>query len=207
MTRRAQRGWTLIEAVVTTALMSALLVITLYLFSPTMKIALQEMHKTALQSQSVLLFTKLEKAFQATNASGIAWVSNDPDKCRVLVIHPQDVEGLTNGNPTWKPEWNCWSWDPTTRILKSFSAPPYGGLPVPAIGTPQIPTLAQLQSLQTVSTTGAALMASEMTDFQYRLEPGPLARLEIELQYPVIGTSRFIKVRNERRYFLRIANR
>lgn len=185
---RRSRGWTLVEAVVAIALASIVLLVVAQVLSTTSRLTRVQTHRSLQQTRLQAVARQVEKTLLGCSAAGVSWQRSSNPNAGVLATHSYQSGSFTT-DPRWEPYWRCFVWDAASGRLYLTQSPSSGSNPVPSETRPQAMTLAQLDALLQGTLPGpnlveGRLLADRVTYFGFSLEPGPLFRIEIEVDVP-----------------------
>lgn len=185
--RRASGGWTLIEAVLATALAAVVLVIVAQVLSTTARQTRAQTMRNLYRTQLEVVIAKMERLLLPGPCAGVAWKRADTPGGAVLAIHGTP-SGPFVGTPRWEPYWQCFVWNTETGELRGLRRPSGGSGTAPASTQPQAMTEQEMDEVlgDAMGRNGGetGLLLQRVTDFRWKVEQGPLYRLEIEVDIP-----------------------
>ena len=183
---RGAGGWTLIETMVAIGLFAfVMMVVTLTLIS-TSRVTRAQTARSLRQASLQSTMRHVERVLQRAPVVGVKWLRTAPDGA-VLAAHCLRDGPLTSAT-TCETYWQCFVWDQQSRKMfmgRSLDA----GFPPPPARFEPMPD-AQLQAIMDAETpyTGSRFeghqIADRVTDFSFELRPGPLYKIELELDVP-----------------------
>lgn len=199
-------GWTLVDAVMATALAAVVLVVVAQVMTGTSRLTRAQTLRNLQQTRLQAVAGKIERLLLTSPTAGVRWVRESDPRGAVLAIHPVQ-DGPLKNTPRWHPFWQCIVWDAETRHLWLLRHPAGNGAGAASTAQPQGLPEPEMRALldETVSSDGAQgarMLLDRATDFRWSQEPGPLYRIEIEVDVPTFENQeetarnrlRFVKV-------------
>ncbi|MCA9793436.1 MAG: hypothetical protein KC910_16615 [Candidatus Eremiobacteraeota bacterium] len=185
MNRR--RGWTIIEAVVGLGLAAVVMVVVSQVLLSTSRLTQKQTQESLAAARLQAVMHQAEELlFNASSAGVTFYRSTSPDG-GLLAVHPFEA-GAFSGDPRWQDHWECLAWDASSgRLYTTWN--PSGAAAAPTQNEVQAMTAPECdQVLQAVlagpSLVNGHLLAEQVSEFRVSLEPGPLFRVEVELEVP-----------------------
>ncbi len=179
---RAHQGWTLVETAVAVALAATvMLVVTLTLIN-TSRVTRIQTQRSLHQGRLQVVVRQAERMLRNSSPAGVSFGQANPNG-KVLAAHCLE-EGNLSGAPRWDAFWTCMVWDSVNGRLFLTRNP--SSVVAPLQSRPQAMTPADLNTLMLGPLPGpqGRLLADRITHFYFSLEPGPLFRLEVEVDIP-----------------------
>ncbi|GMU55530.1 MAG: hypothetical protein AMXMBFR33_46760 [Candidatus Xenobia bacterium] len=180
------KGWTLVEALVAMALASIIFLVVAGVLHSTSRVTRIQTQRSLQQTRLQAIVGHLEKVLIGCSPAGVSWRRSASPDAAVLAAHCYRTDTFTSPQPRWEALWRCFVWDASTGQLYLAQ----NATPVPSDTRPQAMTPGQLDTFLQSALPGPnlvepRLLASRVTDFRYTLEPGPLFRVEVEVDVPV----------------------
>lgn len=133
----------------------------------------------------------LENGLRRSPVAGTSWrrTSTTPPRA-LLAAHGLKEGTISSASAQLEGHWRCFLWDGETRQLYMGESQATGGFDAPPTGRARPMPPAQMDAIIAGESppTGQLLqgrrIAEQVTDFLYATEPGPLVRLELEMQVP-----------------------
>ncbi len=173
------------EALVAMALASIIFVVVAGVLHSTSRVTRIQTQRSLQQTRLQSIVAHLEKVLVGCSPAGVSWRRSAGPDAAVLAAHCYRIDTFTSPQPRWEESWRVFVWDASTGQL--FLA--RNATPVPSDTRPQAMTPPQLDAFLSSALPGPnlvepRLLASRVTDFRYTLEPGPLFRVEVEVDVP-----------------------
>ncbi|MEW6277819.1 MAG: prepilin-type N-terminal cleavage/methylation domain-containing protein [Candidatus Eremiobacterota bacterium] len=185
----ADRGMTLVELLVASALGVLLLTLVFWFLVPAMRLSSQGGARTEVQQQGVFALSRIEEALQNTVLAGTSLFPRDPLRPGGPVgLIMQPLEDVTSGGrATYRPELVVvfWDRDKATLNMETWRAPmPPGALSVTLTDSrPQTVTRADFDALVTGTSGKERLLAAGVADFDVLDEDaGPAVQMPLTLR-------------------------
>ncbi|MGE0487703.1 MAG: hypothetical protein AB7S38_00665 [Vulcanimicrobiota bacterium] len=185
MSRRG--GWTIIEAVVGLGLAAIVMVVVSQVLVSTSKLTQKQTQESLAAARLQAAMHQVEEMLFNSSAAGMTFYRGTSPDGGILAVHPFEA-GAFPGAPRWLDHWECVVWDAGSGRLYTTSSPSAAAA-APTQDDVQAMTVAECdQVLQAVlpgpNLVNGHLLAEQVTDFRVSLEPGPLFRIEVELEVP-----------------------
>lgn len=209
--RRSLAGWTLIEAMVALGLLAVVMGVVTHTLSSTARTTRDQLTRSLQQTHLETAVRHLEGLLGRTTVSGLRWL-HQPGRGALLAAHELQDGPITTSQPRTREFWRLVLWDESEQTLIWAQSRSRAEYPPPSPerfeSMPQAQAEAVLQELPATSLLGESRrLATRVTRFDYLLEPGPLARLELELLLPTTPSTSSgsgpARVRARRWFFLR----
>ncbi|MBI3925224.1 MAG: prepilin-type N-terminal cleavage/methylation domain-containing protein [Armatimonadetes bacterium] len=186
MTR--SRGFTLVEALVAVALVGIVLLVVDRVLVSTSRLTRAQTQRSLQQTRLQAVAGQVEKTLLGCRAAGVSWQRSASPDAGILAAHAYQSGSFT-ADPRWEPFWRCFVWDASSGRLYLTQSPTSGSFPIPSEARPQAMTPAEMDGLLQATLPGpnlvnGRLLAQRVTDFRFSLVPGPLFRIEIEVDVP-----------------------
>ncbi len=181
----SSRGWTLVEALVALALASIVFLVVAGVLHSTSRVTRIQTQRSLQQTRLQTIVGHLEKVLVGCSPAGVSFRRSAAPDAAVLAAQCYRTDTFTSPQPRWEAFWRCFVWDVPNQQLYLCRT----STPIPSDTRPQAMTAVQLDAFLQSALPGPnlvepRLLASRVTHFAYTLEPGPLFRVEVEVDVP-----------------------
>ena len=183
---RGAQGWTLVETMVAVGLFAFVMGIVTMILLSTSRVTRAQAARSLRQASLQSTMRHVERVLQRAPVIGVKWIRTAPDGA-VLAAHCLRDGPLTSAT-ICESYWRCLVWEQQSgkmfmgRSLDAgFPPPPARYEPMPDA---QIQAILQAETPYTGSRFDGHQIADRVTDFSFELMPGPLYKIELELDVP-----------------------
>ena len=186
---RGHSGWSLIEMIVAMGLGALVLLVVSSTLISTSKVTRSQSERALRQSILQTVMRHLEATLRSSMVAAVSYYRSDTPDAAVLSAQCLQT-GFIQEVPKLQTRWRVFLWDATTKKLYMADTLPHPEQPTEAV--PLKMTEPQMQALLASDLPPARvllegrLIAERVTDFTYSLEEGPLYKVEVEMDVPVI---------------------
>lgn len=178
------RGWTIPEALVGMALLSVVMLVVTMVMLSTSRITRRQSQQSLQQTRLQVVAAKLESALLGCSPRGVSWLRSSAPDAAILATHPFRSDRFTLPQPRWETLWRCFVWDVTRRRLYFMPTPVPGAAPSDVRCEAMTPGQMGAFLPVALAAPDSRLLSDRVTHFAYALEPGPLFRIELEIDVP-----------------------